>query len=135
MPQTATKRRTQAERKAESERRIIRAARELFARQGYMRTTLIEVGQSAGYTGGLVTHRFGSKEGLLNAVVDNSARRFAEEQVRPAVEGKTATKADRIALGYIAECDQRVKTVGAVGTVGAIRAVRSVETVITFTRR
>jgi AcrR family transcriptional regulator len=93
MPPTAPRRRTQEERKAESERQIIRAARELFAKQGYMRTTLNEVGKAAGYTGGLVTHRFGSKEGLLNAVVDASAGRFFEDQIRPVIEGRTAEAA------------------------------------------
>ena len=38
--EVAAKRRTQSERKAESERRLIIAARRLFAEQGYMRTTL-----------------------------------------------------------------------------------------------
>lgn len=79
-PKTA-KRRTQEERKAESERQIIRAACELFASQGYVRTTLNEIGQAAGYTGGLVSHRFSSKEGLLRAVVRHIAGRFLTDQL------------------------------------------------------
>lgn len=81
----STKPRTQEERKSESERKIIRAAIELFARQGYMRTTLIEVGKAAGYTGGLVSHRFESKEGLLKAVVKSSSSRFLDDQIRPGI--------------------------------------------------
>ena len=87
----AVQRRTQEERKAESERRIIRAAIELFARQGYSKTTLKMVGEAAGYTGGLVSHRFGSKEGLLKAVVARISQRFLEDQLRPYVEEDSAT--------------------------------------------
>ncbi len=89
------KRRTQEQRKAESERRIIRAAVELIAKQGYLKTTLIEVGRAAGYTGGLVSHRFGSKEGLLNAVIDNASRRFFEDQLLPVIEHESAEQALR----------------------------------------
>ena len=106
--QAPRQRRTQEERKAESERQIIRAARELFAKQGYLRTTLNEVGKAAGYTGGLVTHRFGSQEGLLNAVVDSSSRRFFTDQVQPAIEGKTGADAmtDYLAT-YLREISKR----------------------------
>jgi len=95
-PATGTPpRRTQEERKAESERAIVRAARELFARQGYLRTTLAEVGKAAGYTGGLVSHRFGSKEGLLRAVLDRSTRRFNEDQLAPALDRASGEEALR----------------------------------------
>lgn len=86
---------TQEERKAESERKIIRAAIELFARQGFMRTTMNEVGKEAGYTGGLVSHRFGSKEGLLAAVVDHCAHRFMDDQIQPGLETDSAEAALR----------------------------------------
>lgn len=83
-------RRTQEERKAHSRRKIIRAAIELFARQGYMRTTLNEVGDAAGYTGGLVSHRFGSKQGLLHAVVESIGSRFFQDQLQPFIEDVSA---------------------------------------------
>ena len=89
--EVAAKRRTQSERKAESERRLIIAARRLFAEQGYMRTTLSEVGAAAGYTGPLVSARFGSKEELLRAVVKHISGTFLNDQVRPATEAATAT--------------------------------------------
>lgn len=100
-PVNIPRRRTQQERKAESERRIIRAAVELFARQGYLRTTLIEVGTAAGYTGGLVSHRFGSKEGLLNAVIDNATKRFFEDQLKPALGGAEVATAEQALRTYI----------------------------------
>ncbi len=91
----AAPRRTQEERKAESERRIIRAAIELFATQGYLKTTMNQVGEAAGYTGGLVSHRFGSKEGLLKAAILRISNRFLEDQLRPAVEASSAEEAVR----------------------------------------
>lgn len=83
-------RRTQAQRRTHSERRIIRAAIELFSKQGYLRTTLTQVGEVAKCSGGLVSHRFGSKEGLLFAVVENISHRFHEDQLLPFIEEGTA---------------------------------------------
>ena len=76
-------RKTQKERRSESERKIIRAAIDLYSKQGYHKTTLVQVGEAAGYTGPLVSQRFGSKEGLLNAVVLRISDRFAEDQLGP----------------------------------------------------
>src|SRR5213079_3307001 len=66
-PGQSARRRTQAERTALSEKLILRAAIKLIARQGYSRTTLAEIGKEAGYSGGLVSHRFGSKQDRLRA--------------------------------------------------------------------
>ncbi len=71
-------RRTQEERKAQSERAIVEAAIELFSTEGYVKTTLSQVGKKAGYTGGLISNRFGSKENLLRAVLENISRGFRE---------------------------------------------------------
>jgi AcrR family transcriptional regulator len=86
-------RRTQAERTATASRRMLRAARKLIARQGYTKTTLAQVGKEAGYTGGLVSHHFGSKEGLLRELVDGIAARFYGDQIRPATEGRAGLEA------------------------------------------
>ena len=93
MADTAPRRRTQEERKAESERQIIRAAIRIFARQGYLRTTLNQVGEDAGYTGGLVSHRFGSKAGLLKAVITDSGNRFLQDQIGASLETESAEAA------------------------------------------
>lgn len=79
-------RRTQAERTATASRSMLRAARRLIARQGYTKTTLAQVGKQAGYTGGLVSHHFGSKQGLLRALVGRMTQRFDQDQIRPATE-------------------------------------------------
>jgi AcrR family transcriptional regulator len=87
------RRRTQAERTATANRRMIRTAIRLIARQGYTRTTLAQVGKQAGYTGGLVSHHFGSKEGLARALVERAAGRFYQDQLLAATRGKSGLDA------------------------------------------
>ena len=60
---------TQRERKATSDRCIYEAAVGLFADQGFTRTTLHQIGDRSGYSGGLVSSRYGSKENLLKQVL------------------------------------------------------------------
>lgn len=69
---------------------MIKAAIALFARQGYLRTTLAEVGSEAGYTAGLVSHKFGSKQGLLAAVVERITTRFLNDQLGASIERDSA---------------------------------------------
>ena len=91
MPQPAKAARTQEQRRELSEKQMLKAAISLFARQGYVKTTLTEVGKEAGYTAGLVSHRFGSKEGLLQAVVDHISKRFLNDQLGNAIQETRAT--------------------------------------------
>ncbi len=86
-------RRTQAERTAAAARRMLRAAGKLIAKQGYTKTSLAQVGKEAGYTGGLVSHHFGSKEGLLRRLVGNITGRFYQDQIAPAISGKNGLDA------------------------------------------
>jgi len=72
---------------------MLRAAMRLIAKQGYTKTTLAQIGEASGYSRGLVSHRFGSKEGLLQVLVSGSAGRFFEEQVLPAIEGRSGLAA------------------------------------------
>lgn len=70
-------RRSQAERRAESEKSLLEAAAALMSEQGYSATTMEQIGHRAGYSRGLVTQKFGSKEGLVRALVDVLHRDFA----------------------------------------------------------
>ncbi len=108
MNQAQPRRRTQEERKKESEREIIRAAIRIFSEQGYIKTTLSEVGTAAGYTGGLVSHRFGSKEGLLQAVVKHIATRFLDDQLGENIQLESAEESLRnyVAI-YVSEVTVR----------------------------
>lgn len=48
---------------------ILEAARDLFSRQGYHRTTMPEIARAAGASVGLIYYHFPSKEAILLAVV------------------------------------------------------------------
>lgn len=73
--------RTQAERRAASEHELLQASLRLFAEQGFMGTTLAQIGAEAGYSRGLVTQRFGSKIGLAHALIELIRRGFEEATV------------------------------------------------------
>jgi AcrR family transcriptional regulator len=90
-------RRTQAERRALSERRLLDAASRLIAEQGCSRTTLAQIGERAGYSRGLVTERFGSKQRLVEVLARQIQERFAHEALGPALEGRTGLRAILIA--------------------------------------
>ena len=64
------KRRTQAERRDEAEARLLIETIKLVGKCGYDGFTLADVAEAAGYSRGLPTHYFGSKEGLLTRVVE-----------------------------------------------------------------
>ncbi|TCK27007.1 TetR/AcrR family transcriptional regulator [Pseudonocardia endophytica] len=67
-------RRTQEQRRAETERSVVDAATELIARSGSRPITLAQVGEAAGYSRGIVRHQFGSRERLIEAVLDRAQR-------------------------------------------------------------
>ncbi len=69
-------RRTQAERVAESDTRMLQAAMRLVAERGYMQTTLEAIGVEAGYSRGLVSHRWGTKDRLLEELVHRVTEDF-----------------------------------------------------------
>lgn len=75
MSDTATKaparqkRLTQAERRDRSERELLGAAIRIVAAQGVSAATFDAIGREAGFSRGLVTQRFGSKEGLIRALI------------------------------------------------------------------
>jgi AcrR family transcriptional regulator len=85
-------RRTQAERTALSDRRMLEAAVQLVTRHGCEKTTLRMIGQAAGYSRGLVSHRFGSKAGLFRALMEWISERWRRE-LDPAVAGRSGVDA------------------------------------------
>lgn len=76
MSDPATAPRTHKAMRAESDARIIGAAIEAFADQGYHRTTLGQIGKAAGYTGPLISRRYGSKAGLARVVFAHILQRL-----------------------------------------------------------
>jgi AcrR family transcriptional regulator len=88
--------RTNQERVEESTFALIASAIELFARQGYERTTAAEIGINAGFSRNMVRDRYGSKEALLQSVFDTFA-----ELLLPAVRRERGgTGLDRV-LGQL----------------------------------
>jgi AcrR family transcriptional regulator len=75
--ESATIRRSQRQRRSESERRILDAAVELVSQQGVERTSLAQIGDKAGTSRGLPGYLFGSKRELLRHMVIDLQRHWA----------------------------------------------------------
>jgi len=84
--------RTQAERTALAHSSMIEAAIELLNTAGIQGTTLVAIGEMAGYSRGLATHHFGSKAGLFRAVLKQVSAAWNEELIRK-LNGKTGIQA------------------------------------------
>jgi AcrR family transcriptional regulator len=89
--------RTQAERTALAESRMVGAAIDLLNSAGIQGTTLVAIGEIAGYSRGLATHHFGSKAGLFRTVLKRVSSAWNEELVRK-LEGKTGLQAMTTAI-------------------------------------
>jgi AcrR family transcriptional regulator len=61
---TVPERRTQGERRAEAERRVLQATKQVIAELGVGAVTFAAIGARAGYSRGIVTHHFGSRQNL-----------------------------------------------------------------------
>jgi len=98
--ETATTRRrprTNRERVEESSLRLVNAAVELIAEKGFERTTAAEIGERAGYSRNMVRDRYGSKEGLLESLMDRELGRRLLPDLRTE---RTGSGLDRV-LGAI----------------------------------
>lgn len=93
VPQKASPlRRRQADRTALSDRLLTEAAIELLVKSGIQGTTLQAVGERAGYSRGLATHRFGSKAGLFGKVLHVASMDWLE-RVQAAVGDRVGADA------------------------------------------
>jgi AcrR family transcriptional regulator len=72
MPEAPSVRRTQAERRAEARDRVLEAATKLVAAHGSRAVSLAAVGETAGYSRGIVNHHFGSKARLLEELIKHT---------------------------------------------------------------
>ncbi|MCA8898736.1 MAG: helix-turn-helix domain-containing protein [Hyphomonas sp.] len=66
---TSPPRLTQAERRDRSERELLEATLRVVSEQGVSAATFEAIGRAAGYSRGLVTQRFGSKDGLIRSLI------------------------------------------------------------------
>jgi AcrR family transcriptional regulator len=91
MPEPTRVRRTQAERRQDAERILLRAAIEAIAERGVSGASFAVIGERAGTSRALPTHHFGSKDALVARVA-----RTAQDAVRAAMtEAVQATPAFR----------------------------------------
>jgi len=70
---------TQAERAALAEEKMVNATIDLLNTHGLAGTTLIAIGERAGYSRGLASHHFGSKSGLFRKVLRHITAVWTEE--------------------------------------------------------
>ena len=87
------RRQTQVERRAESEQRLLAAAAEIIATEGFGAASLERIGAAAGYSRGLASQKFGSKDGLVAAVIEAVIERNAELLAGRAVHAVTPLEA------------------------------------------
>ncbi|MBJ22824.1 MAG: TetR/AcrR family transcriptional regulator [bacterium] len=91
------------QKKAESRRRILEAAREVFFRDGFMRANLDEMAEKASVAKGTLYRYFESKADLYVAVLTNNYEPFHEQMSSAGREGETALERIRsIAKFYFA---------------------------------
>ena len=88
---------TQAERSALSDTRMFNAAMQLISQQGANRTTLKEICETAGYSRGLATYRFGSKDNFLQELLKHFNHSWVD-QLRSYTEGKQGLEAFMAAI-------------------------------------
>jgi len=92
----------QKERSELSTSRLLTAAGELIVEGGFRAMTLAAVGERAGYSRGLVTARFGSKDQLLQSLVEHIVGRWSHRNVLPRTKEATGRDGIQIVLEAIA---------------------------------
>ncbi|MCS7204730.1 MAG: TetR/AcrR family transcriptional regulator [Leptospiraceae bacterium] len=101
------KERTTKNKRERSERKIFQAAIKVIAEQGYHNTRISDIAKEAGVAYGLVYHYFGSKENIMQKIVDEVTKKFSEKIERINTEGihtleKLAKISDYIFDTYLA---------------------------------
>ncbi len=80
---------SRAEKKAQSRRRILDAARDVFFRDGFMPANLDEVAEKAGVAKGTLYRYFESKADLYVAVLAENGRAFTDKMKGAASDGRS----------------------------------------------
>jgi AcrR family transcriptional regulator len=96
-------RRTQAERSTTTRQALLDAGRAVFAERGFTAAGQEEIVERAGVTRGALSHHFGTKRGLFQAVVEEVQRDLAQRLARAAMEG--ADPMESLRLGCLAFLD------------------------------
>jgi len=101
MAQRQRARATQVERSGRSAKALLDAASELIVEGGFGSLTFASIGERAGYSRGLVTSRFGSKDGLVEALIERVVNTWGHRNVIPYTEGKSGLAGVTIMLEAI----------------------------------
>lgn len=104
-PVATTRRLTREERRAETRERLLEAASEVFAAQGYHAASVDQVAERAGFSTGAVYSAFGSKEELFLALLDVQLREETEQleaatRDRPSIDARVRGAADQW-MGFV----------------------------------
>lgn len=123
-------RRTQAERRDESERRLLRAAATVIVEQGVAAATFEAIGAQAGYSRGLATQRFGSKQGLIDSLIAFLHKRQGEILLARGVDRMAGLNAILAYVEFhlrelIQDADSRAYFMLLAGAVADLSAVRA----------
>ncbi len=79
----------QAQRTRRSTNALLDAASDLIVEGGFASMTFAAIGERAGFSRGLVSARFGSKEGLVEALIDRIVGTWSHRNVIPFTEGRS----------------------------------------------
>ena len=91
---------------ARNRRRVLDAARRLFDAHGVAAVTMSDVAREAGVAKGTIFHRFGDRQGLAQALVDDAERALQDAVLRgPPPLGPGAPPGERLAAFYDAMVD------------------------------
>lgn len=94
--------RTQAERRAESQRALLDAATRLIAARGSSRASFADIAAEAGCSHGHPHYLFGNKTRMLQALIEDLANRLDDELFAPALRGATGLAAiERAARAFL----------------------------------
>jgi AcrR family transcriptional regulator len=89
----ATQRRTQQERRNETQSRVLQTACRLFGEKGYANTSLEDIAQECGLTIRPIYHYFGNKKNLFAAVTE-----YMEQQLVQSLENSLAVNTEKAPL-------------------------------------
>lgn len=91
----------QQQRTERSTNALLEAAGELIVEGGFEALTFAAIGERSGYSRGLVTARFGSRDGLIEALIDRIVTGWSHKNVIPRTRGKTGLEGVLILIDAI----------------------------------
>lgn len=80
---------------------LLEAASDLIVEGGLDALTFASIGERAGYSRGLVTARFGSKDGLIDALIDRIVTTWSHKNVIPHARGRSGIEGAMVMIDAI----------------------------------